>query len=133
MNHGLALDFFHLAPGEQPLRQDLPAIVEEAIRHRRHIANADEATLPRIEGVFQLTQTRQGLYCLNFETAHHASGLIYALTYKVFRYLDGHIYALTAHTVRERTYLSIYHGLPVGRDLEEARAIVAKRFADTGA
>ena len=128
MNHGLALDFFHLAPGEKPLRQDLSAIVEEAIRARHHVADTDEASLPRIEGRFTVTETRAGQQCLHFETTHNADGAIYALTYKVFRHLQGNIYALSAHAARDHTYVSIYYGLPPERDLEEARAIVARRF-----
>ncbi len=128
MNHGLALDFFHLAPGALPLRKDLSAIVEEAIRNRRHIADADEASLPPIEGRITLSESRPGLHCLRFETTHDSGGLIYALTYKVFRYLEGNIYALTAHTARDHTYISIYYALPAGRGLEEARAIVKRKF-----
>lgn len=126
MNHGLALDFFHLAPGEQPLRPDLPAIVEEAIRTRRHIADADEATLPAIEGQLTLAESRPGQHRLRIETSHHSGGLIYTLTYKVFRHLAGNIHALTARSVRERTYISIYCSLPPGRGLGEARAIIAQ-------
>lgn len=124
-NHGLALDFFHLAPGDRPLPQELPAVVEEAIRARRHIAAADEAGLPPIDGRFTLTESRPGRHCLRFETARPSDGLIYALTYKVFRHLGGNIYALTAHTARAQTFISIYYGLPPGCGLEEARAIVA--------
>ncbi len=128
MNHGLALDFFHLAPSEKPLRRDLPAIVEDAIRARRHVADTDEANLPRIDGRFTVTETRAGKQCLRFETAHNADGAIYALTYKVFRHLEGNIYALSAHAARDHTYVSIYYGLPAKTGLEEATAIVAKRF-----
>jgi hypothetical protein len=127
--HGLALDFFHLTGGDAALLQTLPAIVEEAIRTRRHIAEADEAALPRIEGRFRLTEARPGLCCLSFETRSKSSGLIYALTYKTFRYLEGNIFALSAHRAREETYISIHHSLPRGRSLEEAREIVAARFA----
>lgn len=127
-HHGLALDFFHLAPGDQPLREDLPAIIEEAIRAQRNIADADEASLPRIDGRFTLTESRPGLHCLRFETTQSSDGLIYALTYKVFRYLGGNIYALTAHTARGNAYISIYFSLPPGTDLEEVKTIVQNRF-----
>lgn len=126
--HGLALDFFHFDPGDAQLQQDLSATVEEAIRARRHIADVDEAALPPTEGRFALTESRPGLHCLRFETTRSSGGLVYALTYKVFRHLEGNIYALTAHRARDRTHVSIYHGLPPGRGTEEARAIVAARF-----
>ncbi len=129
-NHGLALDFFHLALGDKPLPQDLAGIVEEAIEARRHIAADDEAHLPPIDGRFTLIESRAGLHCLRFETARNSGGLIYALTYKVYRYLEGNIYGLTAHTARGNAYISIYCGLPRGRGPEEARAIVEKRFGN---
>ncbi len=130
MNHGLALDFFHLALGNQPPPQDLATNVAEAIHTRLHIADADEATLPEIDGRFTLTETRPGLHCLRFETIRNASGLIYALTYKVFRHLQGNIHALKAHTTRDHTYISIYYSPPLRSTLEEARAIVEKRFGN---
>ena len=132
MNHGLALDFFHIAPGEKPLRQELSGIVEDAIRAHRHTAESDEAGLPRIDGRFTLTESRPGQHCLRFETSRDAGGLIYALTYKVFRYLEGNIHGLTAHTARGNAYISIYYSLPVGKALDEARAIVESRFENSG-
>ena len=128
MNHGLALDFFHLAPGTKPLRQDLSGIVEDAICAHRHIAESDEAGLPPIEGRFTLTESRPGQHCLRFETSRIGGGLIYALTYKVFRYLEGNIHGLTAHTARGNAYISVYYSLPAGKLLNEARAIVESRF-----
>jgi Putative nucleotidyltransferase DUF294 len=132
MNHGLALDFFHIAPGEKPIRQDLSRIVEEAIRTHRHIATSDEAGLPLFDGRFILTESRPGQHWLRFETSRHAGGLIYALTYKVFRYLEGNIHGLTAHTARGNAYISIYYSLPAGKALDEARAIVESRFKNSG-
>ena len=132
MNYGLALDFFHLTPGKKPLPKDLSGIVEEAIRVQRHIAESDEAGLPRIDGRFTLTESRPGQHCLRFETLRDAGGLIYALTYKVFRYLEGNIHGLTAHTARGNSYISIYYSLPAGKALDEARAIVETRFENSG-
>jgi hypothetical protein len=125
MNHGLALDFFHLVSGDTPLRADLPAMVEDAIRSRLHIADADEAALPPIDGQLTLTESRPGLHCLRCETPRASGGLIYALTCKVFRHLGGNIYALTANPARDHTYVSIYCGLPQGQTLEAGRAIIA--------
>ena len=132
MNHGLALDFFHLTPGKKPLPKDLSGIVEEAIRGQRHIAESDEAGLPRIDGRFTLTESRPGQHCLRFETSREAGGLVYALTYKVFRYLEGNIHGLTAHTARGNAYISIYYSLAAGKALDEARAIVETRFENSG-
>ena len=75
MNHGLALDFFHLAPGKKPLPKDLLGIVEDAILVQRHIAESDEAGLPRIDGRFTLTESRPDQHCLRFETSRDAGGL----------------------------------------------------------
>jgi len=131
MNHGLALDFFHLAPGEKPLPQDLPKIVEESICAQRCIAEIDEISMPRIGGGFTLTESRPGQHHLRFETSRDAGGLIYALTYKVFRYLEGNIYALTAHTARGSAYISIYYSLPPSKTLDEARTILEYRFRNS--
>ena len=132
MFRGLALDFFHLAPGEKPLPPELSKIVEQAIRAERHIAESDEENLPRIEGRCTLTESRAGQYCLRFETTRPTGGLIYALTYKVFRHLRGNIYGLTASTARGSAYLSIYHSLPADLGFEEATAIVSERFGSDG-
>ncbi len=125
MNHGLALDFFHLVSGDTPLRADLPALVEDAIHARRHLTDADETALPPIDGQLTLTESRPGLHCLRCETPRASGGLIYALTCKVFRHLGANICALIANPTRDHTYVSIYCSLPKGLTLEAARAIIA--------
>ena len=100
----------------------------EAIRQQRYIGEADAASLPRLAGSVALGQWRPGLYCLRFETAEAADGLIYALTYRVFRHLEGNIFGLTAHTARGKAYVSVYHNLPAHLSLEQAQAVVAARF-----
>lgn len=124
----LALDFFHLAPRNQPLAPGLTRFIEEAIQGRRYIANEDEANLPRITGQASLREWRPGQYCLRFESSQEGRGLIYALTYKVYRYLRGNIFGLTAHTAHGKAFVSVYHNLPAGLSFEEAQAIVAARF-----
>lgn len=128
MNHGLALDFFHLAPRDRPPSSDLPRVIEDAIARRLYISDADEAALPPVKGTVEIQEWRPRCYCLRFESPRNTNGVIYALTYKVFRYLRGNIYGLTAHAVRERGYLSIYHSLPPDISLDRARAIAAEHF-----
>ncbi len=127
-HHGLALDFFHLAPGEQPPAPDLARAVEEAIARQLHIAADDEAELPRVNGKASLHEWRPGLCCLRFETSEAANGLIYTLTFKVFRYLRGNIFGLTAHAVRGAAFVSVYHSLPPDLTLQQAQAITAQQF-----
>ena len=126
--HGLALDFFHVQPGDKALPPDLARIIEDAIQQRRYIGEADEASLPRISGNVSLREWRPGLYCLRFETSQDTSGLVYALAYEVFRHLRGNIFGLTAHATRGRAYVSVYHSLPADLALEQAQAIVAQQF-----
>jgi hypothetical protein len=126
--HRLALDFFHVAPGEQVAMTEAARLVEEAIRQRRFIAESDEALLPQITGTASLREWRNGLHCLRFEAPEEASGLIYVLTYKVFRHLQGDIFALSAQVARGRTYVAVYHRLPGGLPLEQAKRIVEARF-----
>jgi hypothetical protein len=128
MHHGLALDFFHLAPREGPLPSDLARFVEEAIQQRLFIADGDESKLPRICGTGSIREWRQGLFCLRFETTEEAGGLVYALTYKIYRHLRGHLFALTAHAVRGRAFVSVYHTLPDDLTLEQAQTIVTREF-----
>ena len=128
MNQRLALDFFHLHPTESTLPENLPAIVENAIHSRRHIADTDEASIPAMHGTFTLTESRPGKHCLRFESARNEPGIIYALTYEVFRHLGGSIHGLSAHTARGSAYISIYHSPPLGRGIEEARKTVNERF-----
>lgn len=127
-NHGLALDFFHLAATEHPVDAGVARAVEEAIGRRLHIADADEAGLPRTPGKVTLQEWRPGQYCLRCETTADAEALLYALTYRVFRYLRGNIFALAAHSVRGQACVSVYHSLPPDLPLHAAQALVAARF-----
>jgi hypothetical protein len=128
MNHGLALDFFHLAPHEGPLRPDLTRFIEEVITERRYIDPADEASLPRIAGTASLQEWRPKQFCLRFETTANFDALIYAITYKVFRHLRGNIFGLSAHTRPGRAFVSVYHSLPTDLTPADAQAIVAQCF-----
>jgi hypothetical protein len=124
-NQGLALDFFHLSADASPLPSDLPKIVEQAIIKQRHIAPADEAALPNLEGKFTLTEVRPGQCCLRFESEQDKRGTVYALCYKVFRHLQGNIHGLTAYSTARSAFVSVYHNLPHGKKFEDARRIVA--------
>lgn len=128
MSHGLALDFFHVARRDKPLSSDLVKAIEDAIRLKLYIADADQANLPQVSGIASLQEWRPGLYCLRFETSHRFCGLIYTLTYKVFRYLRGNIFGLAAHAARDRSYISVYHSLPADLSLKQAQVIAAKYF-----
>ena len=129
MNHGLALDFFHLAPRDQPLEPDTARFVEEVIRERRYIADADEEDLPRVTGSVTLQPWRPGQYCLRFETSEPVSGLIYALTYKVYRHLRGNIFGLAgARAARGPTYFSVYLSLPPDLPPKAAACLASKLF-----
>jgi hypothetical protein len=127
-HHRLALDFFHLAPREQPLPPAIERAVEEAIQEKRFIADSDEAGLPLIVGTASLREWRHGLHCLRFETASDPGGLVYVLTYRIFRHLQGDIFGLSAHAARGKAFVSVYHRLPAEMSLEEAQAIVARHF-----
>lgn len=127
-HHGLALDFFHVEPGENPVGPRVVAAVEHAIRQRLFINERDEARIPHLEGEASLQEWRPGQYGLRFETDRDADGAVYMLTYKVFRYLEGNIFGLAAHLLRGRVYVSVYLSLPPHLTLEGARRIVAERF-----
>ena len=128
MQHGLALDFFHLAPRDQPLMPDLTSVIQRVIQQRLFIRDSDEGDLPRVTGRVSLREWRPGQYCLRFETLQNANGLIYSLTYKVFRHLRGNIFGLTAHATRGNAYVSVYHSLPPDLSLEQAQVIAAQHF-----
>ncbi|MCP5515762.1 MAG: hypothetical protein H7A45_00725 [Verrucomicrobiales bacterium] len=128
MNHGLALDFFHVAPGSSPLGMELQKDLENAIRERRHIAEADEANLSELAGRSTVRPWRPGQYCLNFEIDRDTGGLVYALTYKIFRHLGGNIFALSAHAGRGQGYIDVFFAPPAELSLEEARRIVRERW-----
>jgi hypothetical protein len=128
-HHRLALDFFHVAPRDNhPLPQSIEGPIEEAIQKKLFIADSDEDELPHIAGTASLREWRHGLHCLRFETAAEASGLVYVLTYRIFRHLQGDIFGLSAHATRERAFVSVYHRLPRDMTLEQAQAIVARKF-----
>ena len=126
--HGLALDFFHLAPGIATPKPDLTKVIEDAIERQLYIGELDEAGLPRVTGTVSLEEWRPGQYCLRSEMSDDVSGLIYALAYKVFRHLRGAIFGLTAHAAKGKSFASIYLNLPPDLSLEAARSIVAIHF-----
>ena len=127
-NHRLALDFFHVAPGRQPIPGNLPRLIEDAIRNELHISDTDEALLPPLDNRPTLDATPSGNYRLRYETDSDTGGLVYALSFKVFRHLGGGIHCLTANSARGRAYITVIHNLPPGRSLDEAREIVARCF-----
>lgn len=128
-NHGIALDFFHLAPdgSDEPPVSDaaLAAAVREAIVDRLYIGAADEVALPAVATNITLDPTASGHYHLRAETGEDIGGLIYFLACKAHRLLGADIYGLAAHTGGEQAWVSVYLGLPDSMSLEEAREIVA--------
>ena len=128
MNHGLALDFFHLAPHGKAVGPELARAVEDAIQRQLYIGADDEAGLPRVAGRMTLEEWRPGLHCLRAETSGDVGALIYVLTCRIFRHFGGSVFALTARMGRAGAWVSVYHSLPAGRSLEEARAILHQRF-----
>ena len=127
-HHQLALDFFHLAQGNQALPANLPQIIEHAIRNQLHISDADEALLPPLDTRPTLDATPSGDCRLRYETTSDTGGLVYALSFKVFRHLGGSIHCLTANTARGRAYITVIHSLPAGRSLAAARKIIERSF-----
>lgn len=128
-NHGLALDFFHLAASEQIAMPELLRGIERAIREQRHISDDDEAELPSLtHGKTTLQPWRDELVLLRHETSKDASGLVYALAYKVFRHLNGDIFGLRAQSTREGAYVTIYLRLTGGMPFDRATGIVRERF-----
>lgn len=124
----LALDFFHLAMDDRPLPSGLLKSIEDAIRERLHISEADEAALPRLKGRLTLEAWHPGLYRLQFETGDAHQGLLYALACKVHRHLRANIFGLTAHGRRGKAFIAVYHNLPAGMTLDQAQRIVAETF-----
>jgi UTP:GlnB (protein PII) uridylyltransferase len=128
MNYGLALDFFHLAPGADAVPHHLPRIVQEAVRAQLHIAPTDEAGLSRLNCAADLQESRPGKFRLRCEAAGDTGGLIYALCVKLFLHLGADIHGLSASTTRAGSFIIIHHSLPHRLTLEEARRIVREVF-----
>lgn len=129
-NHGLALDFFHLAPpveGEEVEEGKLKAAIIGAILERKYIREEDEAALPKVARKVTLRSTASGLYHLRGETKEDVGALLYVLSCRAFRQFSANIYALAAHTgKRGSSRVSVYLSLPDEIDFEEAQAIAEK-------
>ena len=125
--HGIALDFFHLAPrgGDEPAEPDtaLPATVRDAIVDRLYVSTEDEAALPDLAKNITLEATASGHYHLRAETTADVGGLIYFLACKAHRQLGADIYGLAAHTGTGHVWVSVYLGLPEAMPLQQAQEI----------
>lgn len=129
MNHGLALDFFHLAPprrngDERPGYGDLAALVEAAIEGRLHRSDEDEAALPDVARGVTLTEWRHGLYRLRGESGGEVGALIYLLCCKASRRLRADVHGVTSQADRRGARASVFLRLPGTLDLSDARGIV---------
>lgn len=127
-HHGLALDFFHLQPGDAPISEGLLAAVMDAIEGRLFIAEEDEATLPDIDGEISLNEWSSDLFHLQVESTTDRDGAVYAICCKLFRRLRGNIFGLSAETSNGNATVSAYHSLPPDLALDDARAIVEETF-----
>ncbi len=119
-NHGLAFDFFHLAPEGTAASPEVLRELEEEILQEKFIG--DEVA----EGI-SLVQWQSRLYCLRAETSGDVGALVYELTWKVFRLFGANIFGLAAHAGCDSSYVSVYHDLP-GLSEEEAGEIVREGF-----
>ena len=63
-HHGLALDFFHLAPGGPYPDSKVTRAIEDAIATRRFAGCDDEGSLPDVAENVSLHKWQTGLYCL---------------------------------------------------------------------
>lgn len=125
INHGLALDFFHVSPSGPAPSEDLARRVEHAIRAHQHIGPEDERHLADIDGELSLDEVRPGQYRLRHNTPKDTAGLVYALCYKVLRHLHGNIHGLKSQVARGQSFISIYLSLPPDQSLPRARQLVA--------
>lgn len=124
INHGLALDFFHLAPGSRVPGPELLKEIEESIRGRCYLTK-DEGEDEAIAGSnLTLQEWRPGLYSLRAEAAGDVGRLIHALTRQVYGVLGGNVFGLKAHRGRSGSYVSVYHSLPSRLPLAEARELI---------
>ena len=126
---GLALDFFHLA-GDVASPGELANQVGEAIRQRSFISDESESDRVHVgEGELSLEEWRPGLYCLRVETPLDGlsgeTGLVHSLALGVYRQLHGAVHAMKVHSSRGRAYAAVYHTIPAGMPVAEARDIVA--------
>ena len=125
MNHGLALDFFHLAPPCPEKKtisfEDLSKEITDAIVERRYINEEDESNLPLVGKNISLRKTDTSLYQLcAYTEAGEVGALIYYLTCKSYLRLEGNIYGLAAHTGKGDARVSVYLKLPKGVEFEAA-------------
>jgi len=131
-HHGLAMNFFHLAPPQTDASErrlagpELSRLIERAIVERLHVNEADELALPRVAHHVIFTEWRPGLYRLQAETADTAGVLVYVLCCKAFRRLRADVHGLAAHAGPHGSTASVYLTLPKEMSFEDARAIVAE-------
>lgn len=129
--HGLAMNFFHLAPprpgtsGERLAGPELSRLIEGAIVERLHVSAADELALPKVAQHVIFAEWRPGLYRLQAETADEAGVLVYVLCCKAYRRLGADIHGLAAHAGPHGSTASVYLTLPEEMSFDAAKAIVA--------
>ncbi len=123
-NHGLALDFFHLAPPVPgvvyPSSAEISKEVAAAVVEKKYISLDDEINLPDVAINVTLSETGSELYQLRAETDGDVGALIYYLACKAFRRLRANIYGLAAHTGKDQAWVSVYLRLPSNMSFEDA-------------
>ena len=128
--YGLALDFFHVSLPARSVGSELSQHLEEVILEKRLISDREEDPLAPLQGEIILRPwDDKGRYQLLVAAPDRAKGLIHTLTYRIYRYLGANIFGLSAYSVHGTAHVSIYHDLPQELSLEEARTIVAEKFA----
>ncbi|MCB1225916.1 MAG: hypothetical protein KDK99_08925 [Verrucomicrobiales bacterium] len=123
--HGLALDFFHVAVAKTVSAQDLSAAVETAIRERRHLEDFEESSLPALSGTFTLTQARSGDFRLRFESPKDEPGQVHALCWRAWRDLEANIHGLISVAGRSGSNIALDLTLPPHLDAAAAHRRIA--------
>ena len=100
--------------------------MSEAIEHKLHCSDEDEAALPDVARDVTLTEWRHGLFRLRAESAGEVGALIYLLCCKASRRLQADVHGVTSQTDRSGAWASVFLRLPETMSLSDARAIVAE-------
>ncbi len=123
-NHGLALNLYHVLPGQDI--SEVAPVITEAIQKRDFISPEHEDSVPKVADKVSIEPISEQLYRIRAATqVGQVSQLLYFLTYQAYRSLGANLRTLGANTTNQQAHVTVTIVLPTGITAEHAEEVVS--------